>query len=129
MDCSACGAATVSFPVAERYREHVDDSPVAAICTRCLTVFPRAHADVEPDFTRVSEAFPTRQNAAVPLALAIGHCDSLARNRERIGALLESVERAGVDPLLVIERLIDDPTLEPAVDLERRRHQLEDLLY
>jgi hypothetical protein len=30
---------------------------------------------------------------------------------------------------LVLDRLGDDPTVEPAIDLERRRHQLEQLLY
>ena len=130
MDCSACGGETVDFSIPEEFREDTaEDAPAAAICRRCLTVEPRERGEDDPDFSAVSEAFPRRPDRAVPLALAIGYCDSLATNRGRIEALLESVERAGTDPLLVIDRLVDDPTLEPAIDLEGRRHQLEELLY
>ncbi|MFC6716902.1 DUF6276 family protein [Natrialbaceae archaeon GCM10025810] len=123
------------------------DGSVAAICTRCLTVsIPSADggrdADtdtdtdtdtesvaVDPDFSRVSDAFPTRLERAAPLALAIGLCSSLATNRSAIERLLTDVERAGADPLLVLDRLAADPGIESAIDLERRVHQLEQLSY
>lgn len=131
MACSACSAPTIAFSIPEEYREYAPaQSSAATCCTRCLTVDPEDD-DVleEPDFTRVSDAFPTNPGAAIPLALALGLCSSLATNRAAIEELLEAVERAGTDPLLVLDRLVDDPEIEPAIDLERRRHQLEQLLY
>lgn len=130
MACSACSAPTVVFSVPEEYREYAPaQSPAATFCTRCLTVEPEAGSVLEePDFGRVSDAFPTGESA-VPLALALGLCSSLATNRAAIEELLEAVERAGTDPLLVLDRLSEDPDIEPAIDLERRTHQLEQLLY
>lgn len=131
MVCSACLEPTITFSVPERYRAHAPaESAVAAFCTRCLTVESTSTESTdEPDFTRVSDAFPRTATAAVPLALALGLCSSLATNRPAIEALLEDVERAGTDPLLVLDRLGDEPSIEPAFALERRRHQLEQLLY
>ncbi|QSX00134.1 DUF6276 family protein [Haloterrigena alkaliphila] len=131
MACTACSASTVVFSVPEEYREYAPaESPAATCCTRCLNVGPEADAALEePDFSRISDACPTDPDAAVPLALAIGRCSSLATNRAAIEALLEAVERAGTDPLLTLDRLVEDPDVEPAIDLERRRHQLEQLLY
>ncbi|WP_137289288.1 DUF6276 family protein [Natronorubrum halophilum] len=130
MACSVCNEPTIAFSIPEEYREYASaESPAATCCTRCLTVEP-ADGEVleEPDFTRVSNAFPTGE-AAIPLALALGLCSSLATNRAAIEELLEAVERAGTDPLLVLDRLLDDPEIEPRIDLERRRHQLEQFLY
>jgi hypothetical protein len=134
MACSACGSehsVIVSLPA--EYREYAPDTAaVVGICADCLVVDA---ADSEsdrsdpPDFSRISDAFPRRPTQAIPLALALGLCDSLATNRPAIESLLEDVERAGTDPLLVIDRLLADPGVGPAVDLERRRHQLEQLLY
>ncbi|SDK78109.1 DUF6276 family protein [Natronorubrum texcoconense] len=129
MTCSVCDSPTVAFAIPEPYREYAPErSSAAACCTRCLTVEPAEGEGKDPDFTRVSDAFPTGE-AAVPLALALGLCSSLATNRAAIEDLFEAVERAGTDPLLVLDRLVDDPELEPEIDLERRRHQLEQLLY
>ncbi|WP_226480745.1 DUF6276 family protein [Natrinema amylolyticum] len=140
MACSECGSPAISFAVPEGYRT---DAPSAAavvsFCTHCLTLEPAPRADrdgtdeatapTDPDFSRVSDAFPTRPERAVPLALALGLCSSLATNRTAIELLLREVEGAGGDPLLILERLDDDPSVEPAIDLERRIHQLEQLLY
>ncbi|RZH68445.1 DUF6276 family protein [Natrinema altunense] len=145
MTCSECGAPTVLFSVPTEYRT---DAPSAAavvsFCTRCLSLEPAPRSDRDgaetdegapaatattPDFERVSDAFPTRPERAVPFALALGLCPSLATNRTAIELLLREVEGAGGDPLLLLERLSDDPSVEPAFDLERRRHQLEQLLY
>ena len=129
MACSVCDSSTVSFSVPEQYREYAPaQASAATCCTRCLTVEPADEVLEEPDFTSVSNAFPSGE-AAIPLALALGLCSSLATNRAAIEELLEAVERAGTDPLLVLDRLVDDPELEPKIDLERRRHQLEQLLY
>ncbi|NUB89656.1 hypothetical protein HTZ84_19815 [Haloterrigena sp. SYSU A558-1] len=131
MACTACSASTVVFSIPEEYREHAPgESPAGTLCTRCLNVDPEGGSPLEePDFTRVSDAYPSDPDAAIPLALAVDLCSSLATNRTAIEALFDAVERAGTDPLLVLDRLIDDPDVEPTIDLERRRHQLEQLLY
>ncbi|MDG5760686.1 DUF6276 family protein [Natronococcus sp. A-GB1] len=138
MTCSACGSdATIVLSLSAEYRDHAPaNAAVVSVCTRCLTVDPveseadsTAESDDKPDFARISDALPPRPEQAIPLVLAIDLSSSLATNRAAIESLFEDVERAGTDPLLAIDRLVADPTLEPAVDLERRRHQLEQLLY
>jgi hypothetical protein len=128
MDCPDCGAPTVAFSVPPALCEHApDDAAAAAICTDCLAVTAATDPADDPAFDKVSDAFPTGP-AAVPTALFLGLIGSLAVNREAIGTLVERIERAGADPFLVIDRLAADPDLSPAVDLDRRRHQLEQLL-
>ena len=138
MACSACGSdATIALSLSAEYRDYApSNAAVIDVCTQCLTVDPiesdadsAVEPDDDPDFSRISDALPTRPERAIPLLLAIDLSSSLATNRAAIESLLEDVERAGTDPLLAIDRLLADPTLEPAVDLERRRHQLEQLLY
>jgi hypothetical protein len=130
MDCPNCEVATVSVPLTAEYREMLPgDSPGAAVCTRCLRLFPDSDPPADlPDFQRVSDAFPTNQAAAVPMALAVGLVENLALYRSEISDLLTRVERAGTDPLLVLDRLARDPDLDPAPDLTGRRRQLEQLL-
>ncbi len=131
MACAVCGGSRIVFSVPEEYRTHLtDDAPARTFCTTCLTLESTSvEPETEPDFADVSDAFPTQPKRAVPLALAVGLCSSLATNRAAIESLLRAVERAGVDPLLVIDRLAADPELESAIDLERRAHQLEQWLY
>ncbi|RQG89069.1 hypothetical protein EA462_11870 [Natrarchaeobius halalkaliphilus] len=144
MTCTTCGARTISFSVPPAFLEYAPDgASMVTFCTHCLalesedttSVDSETGVDVEseedeiPAFGRVSDSFPTDPDQAIPLALTIGHCSSLATNREAIESLLRDVERAGTDPLLALERLTDDPTVDPAIDLERRAHQLEQLLY
>ncbi|RQG91035.1 DUF6276 family protein [Natrarchaeobius chitinivorans] len=146
MVCSTCDTPVISFSVPGEYREYVSDSVAtttaesgafAAFCPRCLTLeSAEGHSDVadsppdeKPDFSRVSDAFPTNPDRAIPLAIALDLCSSLATNRSAIESLLGAVERAGTDPLLVIDRLEADPSVDPQIDLERRSHQLEQLLY
>lgn len=154
MTCPHCDSPTIDFVVPEAYRECVPDATaatIASICTHCVTVRsiePSAEseseselalelepdsssgADHEPDFTRVSTAFPAGE-AAIPFALLLGNCSSLATNRTAIERLLEDLARSGTDPLLAIDRLLAEPAsdLEPAIDLERRQQQLEQLFY
>ncbi|ARS90046.1 DUF6276 family protein [Natrarchaeobaculum aegyptiacum] len=139
--CPECGTAAspIVFSVPSAARLHLE-ADTAAFCPHCLHLrcsrdgareaFADAvEDDAEPDFSRVSDGFPDHDEAAIPLALALGLCSSLATNRQAIDALLREVERAGTDPLLAIDRLLADPDVEPAIDLERRAHQLEQLLY
>jgi hypothetical protein len=130
MDCPACGAATVAFAVPGEYRDLLrGDDPGMALCTRCLRLHPLGDPPEEtPDLTAVSDAFPGNAEAAIPLALLVGLLDSLATHRAEITELLEATERAGTDPFLAVDRLADDPAIDAAVDLRRRRHQLEQLL-
>ena len=58
----------------------------------------------------------------------VGLLDSLATHRAEITDLFDAVERAGTDPFLAVDRLANDPGIDAAVDLRRRRHQLEQLL-
>ncbi|SEH13013.1 hypothetical protein SAMN04487967_1091 [Natronorubrum sediminis] len=130
MTCPTCSSPTVAVEVPESYREYAPErSATVAICTHCLTVESAEGGDPDPNFTAISDALPSNADAAIPLVLAIDRCDSLVTNRSAIEELLEAVEREGTDPLLVWDRLSRDPELEPTVDLERRRHQLEQLLY
>ncbi|WP_049927910.1 DUF6276 family protein [Halopiger goleimassiliensis] len=132
MACPECGSDPLLLSVPESYREYAPgEAAVVAFCPDCLALeaVDDAGGSAAPDFSRVSDAFPTKPDRAIPLALALGLASSLATNREAIESLLRATERAGADPLLVIDRLVADPTVEPAIDLERRAHQLEQLLY
>ncbi|WP_254531852.1 DUF6276 family protein [Natrinema gelatinilyticum] len=134
MACSQCGSSQIQFSVPDEHRGYApSEAAFVSVCPHCLTLEPMTDeegtANSDPDFSRISDAFPIRPERAIPLVLALGLCSSLATNRTAIETLLREVERAGTDPLLVLDRLGDDPSVEPAIDLERRRHQLEQLLY
>lgn len=131
MDCPSCQTEMVVFEVPADYREHAPDGQAdAGICPECLVLVaaddPDA-ADQDPRFDRISDAFPTEPPGAVPLTLALGLLDSLALNRRDIEELLADAEAAGVDALLVIDRLHTQGGVQPAYDLDRRRHQIEQL--
>jgi len=128
MDCPNCGTATVVFDVPADLRDALPGAEsAAALCPHCLALHPAEPPTDSPRFDRVSDAFPTGE-PAVPMALVVGLLDSLALYRAEITDLLERVERAGTDPLLVIDRLATDPDVDAAVDLRRRRHQLGQFL-
>lgn len=130
MACPDCGGDVLAFPVPADLRTALPgETPGAALCTRCLGLHPEAEPPgTVPDFRRVSDAFPADADAAVPMALLVGLLDSLALYRGEISDLLAEVERAGADPLLVLDRLAYDDDIEPAVDLRGRRRHLEQLL-
>lgn len=136
MTCPDCSATTTTVAVPASLREHAPaDATAVSVCSRCLRVDPGADgADQrpgdgdDPDLSTVSDAFPRDAEAAAALVLLVGRLDSLATNRETIAALVDRLERAGVDPFLALDRLADDPALSPAVDLAGRRRQLEQLL-
>lgn len=117
------------FAVPSTYQDAVSGTSVASICTRCLTLSPSDDADppADPAFDRISASFPTG-SGAVETALLVGLLDSLAPNRGTIEELVADAEAAGVDPFLVLDRLDSDPEIEPAFDLDRRTHQLRQLL-
>ncbi len=132
MDCIECEGETTAFTVPEELREYLpENAGAAALCGTCLTLQPPAPEETrhdDPDLTRISDAFPGDPAAAVPMAIAVGLLESLALNRPKIERLLEHVEKTGHDPLLVLDRLAEDPHLDPAMDLDGRRRQLEQLM-
>ena len=128
MNCH-CGADAIAFAVPAAMRSCVPGSAAAvALCPDCLALRPTTDPPADPAFERVHGLFPTDPEAAVPMALLLGLLDELALYRTELSALLERVERAGVDPLLLLARLADDPAMDPGVDLAVRRRQLEQLL-
>jgi hypothetical protein len=119
----------VAFDVPADFRGYLPTSTgQAALCPACLAFEPADAAPADPRFDRISDAFPTHAEGAVPLAVAIGLLDSLALHRDAIEALLGAAERAGVDPLLVLDRLHAQGGVQPQFDLDRRRHQIQQLL-
>lgn len=130
MACPDCGAELLAFPVPDDVRALLPgETAGAALCPRCLGLHPEsAPPDSVPDFQRVSDAFPADSTAAVPMALLVGLLDNLAMYRSEIADLLARVERAGTDPLLVLDRLADDDDIETDIDLRGRRRHLEQLL-
>ena len=122
MHCPDCGGETVAFDVPDELR---DRAPAAttALCGDCLRTSPADDAvDRDPDFSTVSDGFPTGR-AGVATALLCGHLDSLASRRETVAALVEAAETAGADVWLTLDRLAD---VEGAhFDVDRRRAQIE----
>lgn len=129
MDCPDCARETIPFDVPETYRAYLPgEENAVTFCPSCLGLTPVESAPDKPGFDLAGDAFPTTPEAAVPMALLLGLLDNLALYRSEITALLEAVERAGVDPLLVIDRLDRDSDVETDLELGRRCHQLEQLL-
>jgi hypothetical protein len=130
MTCPDCGREQVAFRVPADLREYLpEETEVVALCTHCLTLDPSGDASTEePDFGAISDAFPDGE-AGAAMALAVGLLDSLALYRDEISALLDRVEREGTDPLLVLDRLATDSSVDSHFDLDRRRTQAEQLLY
>ncbi|QCC50318.1 DUF6276 family protein [Halapricum salinum] len=130
MDCPECSHAVLRFAVPDDLTEYLPgDEPGVGICTHCLALSPVTDPPAEtPDFQRISDALPSNPDAAVPMVLALGLLDRFALYRSEIGALFEHVERAGADPMLVVDRLASDETVDSHVDLAGRRRQLEQLL-
>ena len=130
MDCSECGSPVVEFDVPEQFRGLLPgDEPGVGVCTHCLALHPVRDPPTDlPDYQQISDAFPANPDAAVPMALAVGLLDQFALYRSEVATLFEAVEHAGSDPMLVIDRLTSDPTVDSYVDLDSRSRQLEQLL-
>lgn len=130
MSCPDCGGDLISFPVPDDLREFLPgDEPGASVCGDCLALQPEpAPPGTTPSFTALGDAIPADEAVAVPLVLLVGLLDSLAVHRAEITALLERIERDGVDPLLALDRLDAQYGQAAHVDLGARRRQLEQLL-
>jgi len=128
MACSACGGRTVAFAVPAALREYAPESSAhATLCASCLRTAPADGGPSEPTFEAVHESFPSGE-AGAALALALGHLDSLALHRDDIDDCCSYAERAGADVLLTLDRLATADGLDPHFDVERRRHQLAEML-
>ena len=132
MACPTCGSDRLSSPVPPSVHRMLETVPASILCCpHCLRLDPDAESDDAnsyPDFSAVSNALPSDPAAAVTVLLLVDQLSSLALNRQPIESLVAHLEGAGVDPLLALDRLADDPGLEPAVDLRGRRAQLAQLL-
>lgn len=128
--CSNCNADAVAFAVPGAIREHAPKgTEYASICRVCLTVEPLDEAPAETEsLAAVSQSLPEDRDVAATVAVLVGLLESIALNRPAIEAVIDHLEAEGVDPLLVVSRLAADETLTPAIDLDRRLHQVEQLL-
>lgn len=142
MTCPECDGERRRFAVPASIREYAPvkgkrdtegeanaDGHAVVVCTGCLRTWPPSDAPDEPpgEPGTISDALPPDDEAAVAVLLAASLLSSVARNQEPLEALFEAIERAGADPRLALERLADDPGLDPAVDLHRRLRQFEGL--
>lgn len=128
--CSTCRAESIGFTVPEQLATHAPAGmSYAAACRVCLTVDPLDELPGDGgDLGNISEALPADQDHAAAVMLIVGLLESLALNRQHIEAIVDYLEAEGVDALLVLHRLADDTSLRPALDIDRRVYQLEQLL-
>lgn len=130
MTCPECGGTELVFPVPDRLADYLpDDRPYAALCEDCLHVSPEDDGPGElPDFQQIHDAFPADPEAAAAIACLLAVLDSLVLYRQEADALATVAETSGADVMLVLDRLANDPALDPWFDLERRAGQLEQLI-
>jgi hypothetical protein len=126
MECPECGGDRQPFAVPPELRADLPNEPASVLlCTRCLAFEPVENPDTElANFATISDALPDQREPAAAMALATALLFSIALYRQHIDALFDRVEAAGIDPLLVLDRLADDPELHPDFDIESRRQQL-----
>jgi hypothetical protein len=128
MPCPACDGDLVAFAVPADIRAYAPESGAyATLCSHCLRTHPADEGPGDPTFDAVHESFPSGE-AGAALALALGLLDSLALRRDAIDDCCSYAERAGADVLLILDRLATADGLDPHFDIERRRHQLAELL-
>ena len=118
------------FPIPERARPHLpDDRLGASICRDCLTAVPEDEPpESYPDFTTILDAFPEDGETGAIVASLLALLDSLALHRKDIEALATMAEEAGVDVMLLLDRIAVSGRIQPHFDIDRRRPQLEQLL-
>lgn len=130
MNCATCGS-DVLFVSAPDLGAYLPGEPeTVSVCRSCLTVAP---AETEPTddraaVTDLSTGLPDDPDTALALALLVTLCESLALYRSEIEELVERIEQAGVDPFSTFDYLKNDPDIALVLDVERRRHQLIQLL-
>lgn len=126
MECPECGGDRRYFAVPPKIRSDLPNEPASVLlCTRCLAFESVTDPDTElSNFATISDALPDQGESAAAMVLATALLSSLALYRQHVDALFDHVEAAGVDPLLVLDRLADDPDIHPDFDIESRRQQL-----
>ena len=125
MPCVRCDAATVEIDVPESLQSYAPAASVS-VCTNCLTVAPADDGDAG-ELDEISEDLP-EGDAGVGTLVLVDLLDSLATNRADIEGVVDVLEAEGADPMLALDRLANDPGLDPAVNIDRRRTQLEQLV-
>ncbi|AGN00304.1 hypothetical protein L593_01765 [Salinarchaeum sp. Harcht-Bsk1] len=125
MSCTRCDEPTVDLVVPESLQPYAQGATVS-VCTNCLTV-EAGEGGSGHDLDAISEDLP-EGDAGVGTLLLVDLLDSLATNRADIEGLIDEIEADGADPMLALDRLANDPGLDPAVDIDRRRTQLEQLV-
>lgn len=130
MRCPNCSSESIEFSIPEPLLDAMPERrPGAALCPHCLTVTPLDERPAGPsDWTDVHDSFPTDPAAGATVATLLALVDSLALYRGEIETVARHAESQGVDVLLVLDRLANDPAVEPHFDIDRRRPQLEQLL-
>lgn len=131
MQCPECDGDVLAVAVPDELRGYLPSDPdTAAVCRRCLTTTPcdETATDDPLAVADLSDELPSDPDAALSMALMVTLCGSLALYRSEIEELVARIERAGVDPLSTLDRLAHDPGLDLAIDVERRRPQLVQLL-
>lgn len=126
--CSSCNTQRGTVSVPDELSAYAS-TPAISYCSSCLAIEPIAAAGAidEPSLGTIHRRFPDGTNG-VGLLLLLGKLESLALNRAEIESLCAYLETNGLDLFLTLDRLIDDPDIEPNIDLGRRRTQLEQLL-
>lgn len=125
MDCSE-HPPSIAVSVPEDLREYApDNAATISQCPRCLVVTPGGSDPQSPQ--AISTHYPSGA-AGVGIILLIHLLDSLAHNRSAIRELVTTIEYHGTDVFATLSRLQADATVDPAVELDRRLVQLEQLL-
>lgn len=131
MQCPECDGDVLVVAVPDELRGTLPSDPdTVAVCERCLTTTPvdgPATDDVAA-VAALSTELPSAPETALSVAVFVTLCGSLALHRAEIEELVSRIERAGVDPLSALDRLGADPAFDLALDVERRRTQLTQLL-
>jgi len=74
-------------------------------------------------FTEIP-SFPEGERG-IAVALLLGRLNQLALNRQSAEALCEYIIADGVDIYLLIDRIIENKSIEPHYDLQRRWEQFQ----
>ena len=129
--CPICDGTRDIRPVPAGCRKLLSSDPATIhVCRSCLSIEPAPGQAVDRQWepADVANSLPANPDAAVAVAILVALLDSLALNRREIVAVVEYLEREGVDPLLAVDRIAGDPSISSHVDLRRRRDQLAQIL-
>lgn len=131
-ECPACDRSAVIVAVPEACRGLLEGDPATVLlCEHCLQVHPAPGRPVDAAWEpgETSSALPNDAEASVALGMLITFLSSLALHRREAEAVVAYLEEyPGVDPLIALDRVTTAPLLDPAIDIDRRRHQLAQLL-